>query len=695
MKKSLNVSLPDYSNLLPRGELAERLRKSVDHLDQMPRSRLVRDLAHPDRIWSFGADFPGRWLEVMSVISRLDTYHSREFGIYQAVRDLCKFQRADGMFGKDTMTGYACAGRGLMGLVEAYASFGYPEALEAATKLIDYLTDHFPPRPTQRACMGIRDIVRYAEVTGQERALILARRMYDDCIELGPECPFKRVSGNLHIFIYDHRGLLALYQHTGDEDLLQQAIAFQRWVLEHKAWVSGGVPERLIPSEQIDASGPSNEDSNFFTDADEDELPAIRDETCTVADWMMLNLELGLLTGDDRYAATAEHTFWNHFLFGQADNGGWCAHRNLMGLSGEVWDFCCSHHGTRWLVGAMRHTLIRHDDGLRLNLHLPVGVRFSWPEVEVYAEVEFDPNGRDYAIVFGEGTCGEFAVRLRRPIWANDLRIIADGAGVTDAPDGDIVVAKRWHSGDRIACQYAPAIAIHADSTRPVARVAAQRGPLMLVATDFTTDNAPTVEVSCEEELQRQRIIIDLDGRFAAIVGEFRVDPHYVDWDHPDRGITFKWCADGSILPCSLPNGGVYGETAIQGWSSSHVIGTEVEGKQQLVIEIASNHPGFPVSAAHVTSLRLFTQEGAVAFVDPYLSGGRTPIHNALVDRQQLVELLSGEIGQWPVPVKTKDGRLSLRPMKDLASPVHPEAVLGFHGPLASSDFTVLLPVSE
>ena len=183
-------------------------------------------------------------------------------------------------------------------------------------------------------------------------------------------------------------------------------------------------------------------------------------------------------------------------------------------------------------------------------------------------------------------------VRRRRTAWADNLHIHAEGKQVSDGADGDIVVAGRWHPGDRITCHYQPKIVIHPDTTPPTARVAVQRGPLMLAAVDIATDNAQSVDVSCEQTTQTRRIVVNLDERFVCVSGLLGVDSHCVDWDHPDRGITFTLRADGAVLPGSIT-------TPLQGWSGTMVVGTVITAREQLVIEITSNHPDFPISAAH------------------------------------------------------------------------------------------------
>ena len=252
------------------------------------------------------------------------------------------------------------------------------------------------------------------------------------------------------------------------------------------------------------------------------------------------------------------------------------------------------------------------------------------------------------------------------------------------------MVAGRWRRGDRIVCGYRPAVIIHTDTiTPPAQRCAVQRGPLMLAATDIdtTTQDAPPVKVSCEKTAKTRRIIIDLDGRFDILLGLFWVSPHMVDWEHPDRGITFFLSTDGDVVRGSR-------QTAVQGFMPTSVVGTVVKGKRQLVIETTSTHPDFPIDAARFTSLRLFTREGDVVSLDDYLDGGQAPVQQLRVSAAEVRKLLSADIRQWPRPLRTEaGGQLSLLPTKDLPKLLRPEGGIGHSAPIANTDFSVLLPM--
>jgi len=674
--------MPAIERLIPRGEVAARLDRSLRHLGDIPQARLTRDLAFSERAWTYGADMAGRWLEVVSLASGLRVAAATEMPVTAVVDDLLGYQEADGMLGcKYDSTGWACAGRGLAGLVEAYAVYDYEPALSGARRLVDCFEQCLPAEPAHRGCMGLRDLVRYAEVSRDERGLVLARSMRDRCPELAPDYPLSKVSGNLHLFINVHRGLLRLSGHTGGDELLEQVVRLWAWVDERYHWVSGGVPEWLHPGDPSSPAVDGSADANFSEDASH--LARRRDETCTTVDWMLLNLELGQATGEDQYVESAEHTFWNHFLAGQAVAGGWCAHSDLSGQAGEVWDFCCSFHGPMGLIGAMAHALRPTAGGLRVNLYIPVEAELSWDQAAARATLDFDPVKVEAELKLVAPAADRPEVQLRRPRWAADFRVEADGQSVHEAADGGILVSGSWQEGGTIRASGRPRVVIHDDCTSRSGWAAAQRGPLMLAAVDLASHTDEQVQVSCTETEAGRRIAVELDGRFAAVVGLFWVDGHCLDWDDLDRGIEFGVTADGRILASSKPR---------QGWVASAVIGESVAGAGHLILEARSTHPEFPARSGHFTSVRLLTEDGGIAFLDPVLGGGQASVVRLDLSIDELAGSIDKADPAQPIPVESGRASGALIPFKDLPRVERPEGATGQMIPLAHRDFAVLLP---
>ena len=205
----------------------------------------------------------------------------------------------------------------------------------------------------------------------------------------------------------------------------------------------------------------------------------------------------------------------------------------------------------------------------------------------------------------------------------------------------------------------------------------------MLAAVDLVSHTDEQVEVSCTETEAGRRIAVELDGRFAAVLGLFWVEGHRLDWDDLDRGVAFQVAADGVILISSRPR---------QGWVASGVIGESVAGAEQLVLEARGTHPDFPVQSGYFTSMRLLTEDGAIAFLDPVLEGGRASVIRLDLSADELADAIAKADPAWPVAVGSGSASGSLIPFKDLPRVERPEGAIGQMTPLAHRDFAILLP---
>ena len=100
-----------------------------------------------------------------------------------------------------------------------------------------------------------------------------------------------------------------------------------------------------------------------------------RNEGCSVADWLMLNLNAGLILGDDAAYDKAERIFWNALAFNQLISGCF-GHRPLAGNGygvigmEEAW-WCCLHDGGMAMSEYARHTATFRAGALHINFLTP------------------------------------------------------------------------------------------------------------------------------------------------------------------------------------------------------------------------------------------------------------------------------------------------------------------------------------
>lgn len=103
-----------------------------------------------------------------------------------------------------------------------------------------------------------------------------------------------------------------------------------------------------------------------------------RNESCSTADWMQLNLWAGLLlsgeAADSAYAK-AEHIFWNALAYNQIVTGGF-GHRQFLRRGYGTMEFqeawwCCTENALLAMSEYARHCVTADDEEIRVNMLVP------------------------------------------------------------------------------------------------------------------------------------------------------------------------------------------------------------------------------------------------------------------------------------------------------------------------------------
>jgi hypothetical protein len=152
-----------------------------------------------------------------------------------------------------------------------------------------------------------------------------------------------------HMFMSTLRGFQRMALATGDISWNEKAEANRQRIIErHFEMPDGGVCEGFPYSH--------------------------RNEGCAIADWMLLNLNAGLLGAPDAYEK-AERIFWNALAFNQSVTGGF-GHRevtkNGYGVEAvsECW-WCCVHTAGHAMSEFARHAVTFRDGAVHVNLLTP------------------------------------------------------------------------------------------------------------------------------------------------------------------------------------------------------------------------------------------------------------------------------------------------------------------------------------
>jgi len=392
---------------------------------------------------NYSGDISGRFMQVASLVSPIGKMTPPT--LPEVLNDFGKYQKTDGHFGRDIDWNMPLEpessnakllpilwgnSRLLVGLLEAYHAFGREDCLVAARRMGDFYiaTASRFLDPTHEAeyrmtgtyaagystCYfpGIEGLVLLYKDTHDERYLQQAERMAD-FFRRFDTLPVDHSHGNL----LTHYGLLALYEVTGKPEYLARPIAQWRKAVENGyVWPMGGVGEKF-------------------------QVSFLRDEGCSEADWLRLNLRLWELTGQTQFLDMAERHLFNHYAMNRTANGGYGHHEFICDPQGPllmqpqfteaVW--CCTFHGLMGLDTLKSYVVVGS----------PKGVFVNFP-VNATAPVQTGLGQWKVSVQSTEATLGRIQCRIhldsvnvseklpevfvRRPNWATQVTI-EDGSG--------------------------------------------------------------------------------------------------------------------------------------------------------------------------------------------------------------------------------------------------------------------------
>lgn len=414
MKRLLSTPHLGPSQLSFRIGLARR-RLSAYPLDDInfifnniERPRMSRVMAD----WWTG-DLSGRILEALSASDGVDGVHdARLTAIYER---LLRNRQPEGYIGefaadpvRQSADGFpnTVLNKILPGLVRYYRLTGDLRALDAAESEVNYLLCHKdawmayfkPDRPIDLYNWVADGIAQLYEITGDKR--------YEQALRE----TLARLGGIEYAHTHGAMTTLRAYQRmahvTGDMIWNEKPELFRRRIAEkHYESVAGDIPEGFPMSP--------------------------RNESCSTADWMQLNLWAGLLlsgeAADSAYAK-AEHIFWNALAYNQIVTGGF-GHRQFLRRGYGTMEFqeawwCCTENALLAMSEYARHCVTADDEEIRVNMLVPgvydvdgasVQIASLWPgRAEARVSVR-DPRGRRVYVRRPEGVAGWREERSEQP----------------------------------------------------------------------------------------------------------------------------------------------------------------------------------------------------------------------------------------------------------------------------------------
>jgi DUF1680 family protein len=444
------MNLTDPAHLSVYGELNERIQRSIQHLAELNNNEMRMELTTPDEFWHWGADYMGRWIGSMSLVAR---YTGQDYGALEVARELLTYQNPDGSFGSYTdphdFQEWFGMGRGLVGLLECYQVHPDPLILDGINKLGDYYSGHYPECAAilyECYSNALEGLVNLAALTGSPLYLEVAQRMADASVvykgiryskEIMANGRRTPCAGQVHCQLSTARGLLDLFELTGEDRYLQAVLDIHEYILKESLWASGGIGFYYFRPEE--------------------------NETCADADWLRLNLQLWRVTNDKRHMDLAERILVNQLYFNQVDNGGFCYLRGLENRAGAVFDACCSHHGPRAFYEVLRYIYTTEDSSTWVNLFVPSQIKLD-NEMgigQMSCTVTEAPGKMEITLSIEEAAQQLHTLCIRIPTWAAGCRFELNGAPLDPTiRSGYASFNRTWVPGDSLMVSFDLQVAV-------------------------------------------------------------------------------------------------------------------------------------------------------------------------------------------------------------------------------------------
>ncbi len=329
--------------------------------------------------------------------------------------------------------------RGLVGLLEYYEVHPDPVVLEAATRLGDYYIQYYPDcAPCLYECYStaLEGLVMLSRITGESKYTAIARRIAESSVvhkglryshEVDSNGRRTPAAGQVHCQLTTARGLLDLFELTGENKYLQPVLDLHQYISNELLWISGGIGFYYFRPEQ--------------------------NETCADADWLRLNLQLWRLTEEARYMDLAERILLNQLYFSQVDNGGFCYLRGLQNRAGAVFDACCSHHGPRAFYDILRYIYTTSQQTIWINLYMDGEARLELDRGRLgfTTTVTREPGQVSAHLLFQEAPSEPVKLKVRIPEWAGQRNLALNGIPLAyDPGDGYAQIESLLSAGDRL-----------------------------------------------------------------------------------------------------------------------------------------------------------------------------------------------------------------------------------------------------
>ncbi|MBN1546231.1 MAG: glycoside hydrolase family 127 protein [Syntrophaceae bacterium] len=412
----LNGTVSVSKPLLAPSQLSFRIGLARTRMSSYPcdlMDFIMIDLERPDNRYRHAyfcnGDLTGRLLEFLSCSEGVDGKHDPRLD--ELFVRIINQRRSSGYIGRfaavpgsvapeDSPERAGASSKHFSGLLRYYELTGDKRALDAAGGLAELLwsvREEWKKKKHVSWVWVIEPLARLWHVTKDPRWLEFSAMVHDNIQPLGEE------KTHSHGFMTTIRGLQVMTLLTGDLSWNVLPDKSQRYILEKQLVTpDGNIPEA------------------FPTSA--------RNEGCSIADWILLNLNQGLIHGDENAYEIAERSFWNALAFNQFITGGF-GHRRIAsngyGVDNihEAW-WCCTQNGGMAMAEYARHSVTFRHNTIHVNFLTAGDFEIPLPgNKKARITIQTPYPSKAEAIIEAENVPENIMLKIRIPSWVKHPQV--------------------------------------------------------------------------------------------------------------------------------------------------------------------------------------------------------------------------------------------------------------------------------
>lgn len=432
-----------------------------------------------DHLWQ--SEFWGKWFTSAVLAYKYKPTTELKTKIDKSVELIIKTQEADGYIGNysksNRLKQWDIWGQkySMLGLIAYYDLTQNKKALQAAIKLADYLIQTLKENNTLIVETGnykgmasssvLEPIIQlylhtktqkyldFAEEIVRQWELVqgpqLLSRSTDDVgsrfLPFPNEDTWATNGQKAYEMMSCYEGLLELYRITNKTEYKQAVV---------NTWQN-------IYDNEINILGSGSASECWYHGKEyQQHVTKHSQETCVTVTWIKLCQQLLRLTGDARYAAAIETSYYNALLGAmKADGSTWGMYSPISGMRSEGTNQCnmglncCVASGPRALFTMPFTSVMSDDKGIKINFYNSGFFQLRTPQnqmIDIKQVTNYPADGK-IRMEINLPKPEKFEIAFRIPEWGRNIRLVINGNHTQiNSKNNYVLIEQTWQKGDYV-----------------------------------------------------------------------------------------------------------------------------------------------------------------------------------------------------------------------------------------------------